>query len=91
MSVVKPADSFAAPAEKLESQVRSRLGSRVRDLRIVVRDGGVVLKGWALNYHAKQLAQHAAMEIAEAPILSNEIEVRRAGQQTGTPAFNLAG
>jgi len=90
MNVVKPAGSVAAPAEKLESQVRSRLGSRVRDLRIVVRDGGVILQGWALNYHAKQLAQHAAMELAEAPILSNEIEVRRTAQPTGTPAFKLA-
>jgi hypothetical protein len=90
MNLVKPAESIAAPAEELESQVRRRLGSRVRDLRIVVRDNGVILKGWALNYHAKQLAQHAAMEIAEAPILSNEIEVRPATEQTGTPAFNLA-
>src|SRR5262249_5000868 len=61
--------------EYLELQVQRRLGSRVRDLRIVQRSGGVVLLGRASTYHAKQLAQHAAMEILRVPIVANEIEV----------------
>jgi hypothetical protein len=66
----------ALPSEEyLESLMQRRLGNRVRDLRIVVRANGVILKGRAATYHAKQLAQHAAMELANLPILANDIEV----------------
>jgi hypothetical protein len=59
----------------LELQVQRRLGSRVRDLRIVIRHGGLILQGRAATYHAKQLAQHAAMEMSGLPILANDIDV----------------
>lgn len=62
--------------ESLEALMRRRLGSRVRELEVGVRDRGLVLKGWSTTYHAKQLAQHAAMELSGLPILANEIEVR---------------
>jgi hypothetical protein len=70
------AEPIFAPTEHLELQVQRRLGSRVRDLRIIVRQDGVILQGLAHTYHAKQLAQHAAMELADLPILANDIEVR---------------
>src|SRR4029077_5174804 len=60
---------------RLESLIEHRLGNRVRDLRVEVRPAGLVLLGRASTYHAKQLAQHAALEAADLPILSNEIEV----------------
>lgn len=62
--------------ESLEFLIERRLSGRVRDLRIVVRDNGVILQGRAPTYHAKQLAQHAAMELAGMRILANDIEVR---------------
>jgi hypothetical protein len=34
------------------------------------------LQGRASTYHAKQLAQHATMELVQLPILANDIEVR---------------
>jgi hypothetical protein len=61
--------------EQLELLLQRRLGSRIRDLRLLLRAGGVILQGRASTYHAKQLAQHAAMEIIRQPILANEIEV----------------
>ncbi|HYV39757.1 MAG TPA: hypothetical protein VE988_28975 [Gemmataceae bacterium] len=61
--------------ELLETLIERRVGNRVRDLRVVVRATGLVLQGRAATYHAKQLAQHAAMELGTLPILSNEIEV----------------
>lgn len=61
--------------EHLESLVQRRLGGRVKDLRIVVRSNGLILQGRATTYHAKQLAQHVAMELAPLPILANDIEV----------------
>jgi hypothetical protein len=63
-------------AENLESLLARRLGNRIRDLRVLVQSAGLVLKGWTATYHAKQLAQHAAMELGKLPILSNDIEVR---------------
>jgi hypothetical protein len=62
-------------AESLESQIQRRLAGRVRDLRVVLREDGVVLKGRSATYHAKQLAQHAAMELAAVPVVANDIEV----------------
>ena len=82
VQVKKCADLLQAIAEPvllreecLESLIEHRLGNRVRDLWVVVRPTGLVLQGRAATYHAKQLAQHAAMEAGTLPILSNEIEV----------------
>jgi hypothetical protein len=69
------AEAGVASAEGLKIKVQRRLGSRVRDLRIIVRRDGLILKGQASTYHAKQLAQHAAMELGALPILANDIEV----------------
>ena len=68
-------DSALSPVEHVEMLVQRQLGSRVRDLRIVVRPDGIILQGRAATYHAKQLAQHAAMEMVRQPILANDIEV----------------
>jgi hypothetical protein len=62
--------------ERLEAMVQHRLGSRVRNLHILVRPNGLILMGWAATYHAKQLAQHLTMELVALPILANDIEVR---------------
>ncbi len=62
--------------ERLECQLQRRLGNRIRNLRVHVLPTGLVLQGRAPTYHAKQLAQHAAMELAAVPILANDIEVR---------------
>jgi hypothetical protein len=70
------AEMGSAGSEHLELLVQRRLGSRVRDLRVLVRHDGVILQGRAGTYHAKQLAQHAAMELTSLPILANDIEVR---------------
>ena len=61
--------------EYLELQLQRRLGSRVRDLRVILRPGCIILQGRAATYHAKQLAQHAAMEFVQLPILANDIDV----------------
>jgi len=73
---MKTAGAVALPQpEHLEALLLNRLGGRVRNLRIVVRDDGLILQGRAPTYHAKQLAQHAAMEVGGMPILANDIEV----------------
>ena len=66
----------AGATEDLEEILQRRLGNRIRHLRVLLQDGGVVLHGLTSTYHAKQLAQHWAMELFQLPIIANEIEVR---------------
>jgi len=70
------AEPLVASPEYLELQLQRRVGSRVRDLRVQLRPEGIILQGRATTYHAKQLAQHAAMDLLGQPILANEIDVR---------------
>jgi hypothetical protein len=60
---------------RLEERVQHRLSGRIHDLRVLVRDDGLILQGRAHTYYAKQLAQHAVMEASPLPIRANEIEV----------------
>ena len=76
MSLPAIAEPISPQEERLESLLQRRLGNRVRDLRVLIRPEGVILQGRTSTYHAKQLAQHAAMELGNLPILSNAIEVR---------------
>lgn len=65
----------ATEAARLEELVQARLSGQVRDLRIRVRDQGLILQGRARTYYAKQIAQHTAMRASALPIVANEIEV----------------
>jgi hypothetical protein len=60
---------------ELESRVQKRLNGRVRNLRLSLRENGLVLEGQTQSYYVKQLAQHAIMEAIDLPISANEIEV----------------
>jgi hypothetical protein len=70
------AEPVSPRKEQLELLLQRRLGNRVRDLSVLVLPEGIVLQGRTATYHAKQLAQHAAMEVCPLPILINDIEVR---------------
>jgi len=61
--------------DNLENRLQARLSGRVRGLRILVHQCGIVLRGFAHTYYAKQIAQHALMAETTMPILANEIEV----------------
>lgn len=68
----------APPADQLEALIQRHLLGRirVRQLRVMVQEQALVLQGCVSTYYAKQLAQHAAMEVSGLPILANEIEVQ---------------
>jgi hypothetical protein len=68
--------------EQLLSLMQTRLGNRIRNLRVQRQPGGLVLQGHTTTYHVKQLAQHAVMTLVTTPILANDIEVmvRQAAQ-----------
>ena len=61
-------------ADEIEAQILGRIGKRIRQLQVVVQGGGLVLRGRAPSYYAKQIAQQIAMELG-AFNLMNEIEV----------------
>jgi hypothetical protein len=48
--------------EQPEALVQRRLIGRVRVLRLMVWDQGLILQGQTSTYYAKQLAQHATIE-----------------------------
>jgi hypothetical protein len=55
--------------------VRRCLRGRVWHLQLLFCDGGLILRGRASTYYAKQLAQHAIMQATDLPVRANEIEV----------------
>jgi hypothetical protein len=61
--------------DALEVHMQSRLNGRVRNLRLVCRETGLIIQGHAFSYYVKQLAQHAVMEATSVPVLSNDIVV----------------
>lgn len=74
MTTAEP--TIAIDKERLQRLLTLRLGTRIRELRLVFQQSGLILRGRSETYHAKQVAQHAAMELTDVPILANEIEVR---------------
>ena len=62
-------------AASIEQAVHQETGHRVRNLSVEVGPQGVQLKGRCATYHCKQLAQHAAMNMADGDRLTNLIEV----------------
>lgn len=71
------ASTTATPADQLETVIQRQLlgRDRVHGFRVLLQEQGLALQACAPTYYAKQLAQHAAMEVSGLPILSNEIEV----------------
>ncbi|HEV8060967.1 MAG TPA: hypothetical protein VGP68_13895 [Gemmataceae bacterium] len=60
---------------RIEEHDRGRQTGLVRDFQLVLLEQGLVLRGHARSYYAKQLAQHAVMEATSVSIRSNEIDV----------------
>jgi hypothetical protein len=58
---------------ELEEIVQSRLAGRVYELRLLLREDGLVLQGCCRSQHVKQLAQHFVLEESQAPLVSNQI------------------
>jgi hypothetical protein len=65
----------AAEIDRLAVDTAEKLRGRLSGLRLELRGGGLVLRGTARSFHAKQLAQHAVMSGTDLPIVRNEIEV----------------
>lgn len=62
---------------EIEHRILERIGARVRNLRVVRSDGRMILEGSSGSFHAKQLATHAALEMAPEDEWINAITVDR--------------
>jgi hypothetical protein len=67
--------SSSTDLEKLQEQLRQQLRSRVRELRLTLHQGHVLVQGIATSYYAKQLAQHLVLRSLVKTPLVNRIDV----------------
>jgi hypothetical protein len=70
-----PKAEAVSEMDRLAAETGEMLRGRLTDLRIELHGGGVILRGTARSFYAKQLAQHAVMTGTALPIVRNEIEV----------------
>jgi hypothetical protein len=69
------ATSVAADVDRLIAETGEKLRGRLSGLRLELHHGGIVIRGTARSFYAKQLALHAVMTGTHLPIVRNEIEV----------------
>jgi hypothetical protein len=63
-------------AERLEGYIELKSSGRIRDLHVVCSNDMIILRGRSRTYHAKQLAQQAALDFTDGDaLLANQIEV----------------
>jgi hypothetical protein len=63
-------------AERLEGYIELKSSGRIRDLHVVCSDDMIIIRGRSRTYHAKQLAQQAALDFTDGDaLLTNQIEV----------------
>ena len=67
--------AVAAAIDRLAAETAEKLRGRLSGLRLELHGGGIVLRGTARSFYAKQLALHAVMTGTDLPIVRNEIEV----------------
>ena len=63
-------------AERLAGYIELKARGRIRDLHVVCSDDMIILQGRSRTYHAKQLAQQAALDFTDGhTLLTNQIVV----------------
>jgi osmotically-inducible protein OsmY len=60
---------------RIKRSIRRQTGGGVRQLKVEVSDGRMLLSGRCASFYCKQKAQHAAMDHLIGESLINEIEV----------------
>lgn len=62
-------------AKRIKQAVRRETGGRIHNLTVLVTGTDVVIEGFCSTFHCYQLAQHAAMRLAEDLTIDNQIDV----------------
>jgi len=66
-SILDRAENRAGLAERIECHIESRLCGRIHNLHVVCSGERLFLQGRSRTYHAKQLAQEAALDLPDSP------------------------
>jgi hypothetical protein len=66
----------------MQQELRRRLGKSVVGLEVIEEDDKVVIRGYAQNWHQKQVAQHVVMQHVTKPVINNIVVGRRRGAKT---------
>lgn len=64
-----------SPEERIRQAIASRTSGRIRGLGILVEGTKLVITGQSSTYYGKQLATHAALDVAEALVIQNDVVV----------------
>jgi hypothetical protein len=79
MSVFTPIEKLdlrtADGIAEMEMRVLCSLDGDIRNFHVALEQKGLVLRGQARTYHARQFAHDLVLEASDLPILDNEIEV----------------
>jgi hypothetical protein len=63
-------------AERIEGYISRKACGQIRDLHVLCADNMIILHGRSRTYHAKQLAQQAALDLTQGcSVLANQIVV----------------
>jgi hypothetical protein len=68
--------------QELAAEVRNAHRSHLRELRLEVVLGGVILRGLATSYYGKQLALHEVRRRCSLLVVANRIEVEETAPNT---------
>ncbi|WP_435016655.1 hypothetical protein TA3x_004228 [Tundrisphaera sp. TA3] len=75
---IGPTQGDSPLATRIEDRITARANGRIRDLHVVCSGDVIILHGWSRTYHAKQLAQEAALDLLDhhgLPSFLNQIVV----------------
>ncbi|MBX9579371.1 MAG: hypothetical protein K2X87_03605 [Gemmataceae bacterium] len=70
-----PAADPARIVAELAAEIRRRHRNAIRELRVEVHEGGLILSGSAYSYYGKQVAQHEALGRTNLVLLANRVVV----------------
>jgi osmotically-inducible protein OsmY len=87
MTQPDPPDQLA----QLEAMLRQVLGTRLRDLSVTLHEGRVVMRGTAISYYAKQIAQHLALRVLGNAAFVNQLDVHRSVPDPGAGNKGVSG
>lgn len=73
MTLRMMSDKSSELTELVERVIRNRTGGQIRELRVDVFNGEVVLSGRTTTYYIKQLATHAALDAVEKEIIGRDM------------------
>ena len=76
-TAIPPPPGAETDLARLAASVRNRHRSHLRDLRIEVVEGGIVLRGCALTFYGKQIAFHEVCSLCQRTVVANRIEVQQ--------------